>query len=90
MNDRSRILRPSRVFASIQWRLTATYVAITIFAILAVELGVAFDWLPSSPLLLVGTDFGKAGRLPLALGCWLADITMGAIGCVLTWRLLRR
>jgi lipopolysaccharide export system permease protein len=42
------------------------------------------------PLLLVGTDFGKNGRLPMAVGCWLADIVMGAIGCVLIWRLLRR
>jgi lipopolysaccharide export system permease protein len=42
------------------------------------------------PLLLTGTDMGKNGRLPLALGCWLADIVMGALGSALTWRLLRR
>jgi lipopolysaccharide export system permease protein len=42
------------------------------------------------PLLLIGTDFGKSGKIPLALGCWLADIVMGAIACFLIWRLLRR
>ncbi len=42
------------------------------------------------PLLLIGTDFGKSGKIPLALGCWLADIVMGAIACCLIWRLLRR
>lgn len=55
MNDYSPLLRPRRLFASIQWRLTATYVAITVFAIMGVEVAVAFNWLPSSPLLLVGT-----------------------------------
>ena len=42
------------------------------------------------PLLLAGSDMGKTGRIPLALGCWMADIIMGAVGLVLTWRLLRR
>lgn len=42
------------------------------------------------PLLLAGSDMGKNGRVPLALGCWLADIIMGGVGLVLTWRLLRR
>jgi lipopolysaccharide export system permease protein len=42
------------------------------------------------PLLLAGSDMGKNGRLPMALGCWLADIVMGAVALVLTWRLLRR
>ena len=42
------------------------------------------------PLLLAGSDAGKNGRIPLALGCWLADIIMGTVGIVLTWRLLRR
>ena len=42
------------------------------------------------PLLLAGSDMGKNGRVPLALGCWLADIIMGTVGLVLTWRLLRR
>lgn len=42
------------------------------------------------PLLLAGTDMGKTGKLPLVFGCWAADIVMGAIGVLLTWRLLRR
>lgn len=42
------------------------------------------------PMLLVGIDMGKNGRLPLALGCWLADIVMSGLGSVLSWRLLRR
>ncbi|MDY3552067.1 LptF/LptG family permease [Gemmata sp. JC717] len=42
------------------------------------------------PLLLAGTDMGKSGRLPMVLGCWAADIVMGAVGMLLTWRLLRR
>jgi lipopolysaccharide export system permease protein len=42
------------------------------------------------PLLLAGSDAGKSGRIPLALGCWLADIILGSVGIVLTWRLLRR
>ncbi|AWM41840.1 putative permease YjgP/YjgQ family protein [Gemmata obscuriglobus] len=42
------------------------------------------------PLLLAGTDMGKSGRLPMALGCWAADIVMGAVGVLLAWRLLRR
>ena len=42
------------------------------------------------PLLLAGSDMGKNARIPLALGCWLADIVMGGVGLVLTWRLLRR
>jgi lipopolysaccharide export system permease protein len=42
------------------------------------------------PLLLAGSDMGKNGRIPLGLGCWAADIIMGAVGLLLTWRLLRR
>lgn len=42
------------------------------------------------PLLLAGSNMGKDGRLPLGLGCWLANIVVGAAGLVLTWRLLRR
>ena len=42
------------------------------------------------PLLLAGSDAGKSGRIPLALGCWLADIILGSVGIGLTWRLLRK
>ncbi len=42
------------------------------------------------PLLLAGSDAGKNGRLPLGIGCCLADIVMGALAAALTWRLLRR
>lgn len=42
------------------------------------------------PLLLAGSDMGKNGRLPLGLGCWMADIVMGFVALFLTWRLLRR
>jgi signal transduction histidine kinase len=43
------------LYSGIQWRLTATYVAVTVFAILAVEIAVALDWIPRSPVLLVAT-----------------------------------
>ncbi|VTS00352.1 permease family protein : Putative permease OS=Singulisphaera acidiphila (strain ATCC BAA-1392 / DSM 18658 / VKM B-2454 / MOB10) GN=Sinac_2241 PE=4 SV=1: YjgP_YjgQ [Gemmata massiliana] len=42
------------------------------------------------PLLLAGSDVGKAGKVPLWLGCWAADIVMGTVGVLLMWRLLRR
>jgi lipopolysaccharide export system permease protein len=42
------------------------------------------------PLLLAGSNMGKDGKLPLGLGCWLANILVGAAGVALTWRLLRR
>ncbi|MBP3957339.1 LptF/LptG family permease [Gemmata sp. G18] len=42
------------------------------------------------PLLLAGSDMGKTGKVPLWLGCWAADIVMGAVGLLLMWRLLRR
>jgi lipopolysaccharide export system permease protein len=42
------------------------------------------------PLLLAGSDMGKTGRVPLWLGCWMADIVLGTVGVLLTWRLLRR
>ena len=35
--------------------MTATYVAVTVFAILAVEVAVLLDWIPRSPVLLVVT-----------------------------------
>ena len=42
------------------------------------------------PLLFAGLNLGKDGKIPLPLGCWLADIVMAMIGAGLTWRLLRR
>jgi lipopolysaccharide export system permease protein len=42
------------------------------------------------PLYLAGSDMGKTGKVPLALGCWAADIVMGTVAVLLTWRLLRR
>lgn len=42
------------------------------------------------PLLFAGSNLGKDGKLPLGLGCWLADIALAGIGLLLTWRLLRR
>lgn len=42
------------------------------------------------PLLLAGSNMGKDGKLPLGLGCWMANIVLGLAGLVLTWRLLRR
>lgn len=42
------------------------------------------------PLLLAGSDLGKNGRLPLWMGCWLADIVLANIALVLIWRFLRR
>ncbi len=42
------------------------------------------------PLLLAGTDMGKNGRVPLAVGCWFADVVMTILGLTLMWRLLRR
>ena len=42
------------------------------------------------PLLFAGSNLGKDGKLPLGLGCWVADIAVGAAGLALSWRLLRR
>ncbi|MBX9622481.1 MAG: LptF/LptG family permease [Gemmataceae bacterium] len=42
------------------------------------------------PLLLAGSNMGKDGKVPLGLGCWLANIVVGAAGLGLVWRLLRR
>ncbi|MFO0796417.1 MAG: LptF/LptG family permease [Gemmataceae bacterium] len=42
------------------------------------------------PLLLAGSNMGKDGKVPLWLGCWLANITLGSCGAFLSWRLLRR
>jgi lipopolysaccharide export system permease protein len=42
------------------------------------------------PLFLAGTGMGKDGKLPLGLGCWLANIAVGVVAVVLNWRLLRR
>jgi lipopolysaccharide export system permease protein len=42
------------------------------------------------PLLLAGQDMGKNGKVPMAVGCWLADGVVGVLALVLTWRLLRR
>src|SRR5205823_9954830 len=42
------------------------------------------------PLLLFGSNTGKEGKLPLGLGCFLANIVVGVVGLVLTARLLRR
>lgn len=47
--------RTRPLYSGIQWRLTATYVAVTVFAILAVEVAVALDWIPRSLVLLVAT-----------------------------------
>jgi lipopolysaccharide export system permease protein len=42
------------------------------------------------PLLLAGSNMGKDGRVPLWLGCWLANLAIGAGGAFMSWRLLRR
>jgi lipopolysaccharide export system permease protein len=42
------------------------------------------------PLLLAGSNMGKDGRLPLGLGCWVANIVLGTGGAFMSWRLLRR
>jgi lipopolysaccharide export system permease protein len=42
------------------------------------------------PLFLAGLDLGKSGRVPMPVGCWLADAVMGVVALVLIWRLLRR
>ena len=42
------------------------------------------------PLLLAGSGMGKDGKLPLGLGCWLANIVVGIAAIVLNARLLRR
>lgn len=42
------------------------------------------------PLHLAGSNMGKDGKLPLGLGCWLANMAVGLGGIALTWRLLRR
>jgi lipopolysaccharide export system permease protein len=42
------------------------------------------------PLLLAGSGMGKDGKIPLMLGCWLANIAFAIIAVVLNVRLLRR
>ena len=42
------------------------------------------------PLLLAGSGMGKDGKLPLGLGCWIANIVIGVAAVVLNARLLRR
>jgi lipopolysaccharide export system permease protein len=42
------------------------------------------------PLLLCGTNMAKDGRLPAALGLWMANAAVGLAGLVLYSRLLRR
>lgn len=42
------------------------------------------------PLLLAGSDLGKSGRVPMGLGCWLADIVLAHVAVFLVWRFLRR
>ena len=42
------------------------------------------------PLLLAGSNMGKDGKLPLGLGCWLANLVVGTAGVLLIARLLRR
>jgi lipopolysaccharide export system permease protein len=51
-------------------------------------------WLPTVliyyPLLFAASSLGRDGKIPLALGCYLADIAVGSAGLALSWRLLRR
>lgn len=42
------------------------------------------------PLLLFGGNIGRDDKVPLWLGCWMANIVVGLAGLVLTARLLRR
>ncbi len=42
------------------------------------------------PLLLAGSGMGKDGKIPLGLGCWIANIVIGVFGVLLNARLLRR
>lgn len=56
--------RSRPLYSGIQWRLTATYVAVTVFTILAVELAVALAWIPRSLMLLLIT----AGLTSAAFG----------------------
>jgi lipopolysaccharide export system permease protein len=42
------------------------------------------------PLLLAGSGMGKDGKVPLGLGCWVANILIGVVGVLLNARLLRR
>ncbi|MBA4189728.1 MAG: hypothetical protein C0467_17215 [Planctomycetaceae bacterium] len=42
------------------------------------------------PVLLAGTGMGKDGKIPLVLGCWMANIIFAIIAVVLNYRLLRR
>ncbi len=42
------------------------------------------------PLLLAGSGMGKDGKIPLPIGCWLANIVFAAIALVMNLRLVRR
>jgi lipopolysaccharide export system permease protein len=42
------------------------------------------------PLFLAGSGMGKDGKIPLGLGCWVANAVVGVAAVVLNARLLRR
>lgn len=42
------------------------------------------------PLFLAGSGLGKDGKIPLGLGCYLADIVIAVIAFFLNYRLLRK
>ena len=52
--NRQSPFRSRPLYSGIQWRLTATTVAVTVVAILAVEVAMALDVIPRSPVFLVG------------------------------------
>lgn len=76
-----------------------------VFALIGVPVGLYFhrsDYLSSFvscflptvlayyPVLLAGSNLGRDGKLPMAIGVYAADALMGAVAVVLAWRLIKR
>jgi lipopolysaccharide export system permease protein len=76
-----------------------------VFALVGVPVGLYFhraDYLSSFvtcflptvfafyPLLLAGSNMGRDGKVPMAVGVYAADALMGAVAAVLAWRLIKR
>jgi lipopolysaccharide export system permease protein len=76
-----------------------------VFALVGVPVGLYFhraDYLSSFvtcflptvfafyPLLLAGSNMGRDGKVPMAVGVYAADALMGAVAALLAWRLIKR
>ncbi len=76
-----------------------------VFALIGVPVGLYFhraDYLSSFvtcflptvfafyPLLLAGSNLGRDGKVPMAIGVYAADAILGVVALILAWRLIKR